>query len=363
MTSQIPDSPALLISGHDTVEVAYYLRTGRETTLDFDQLLGIRESLRTSKSRNPALVKLGTEEFLLASHGTRSGYPLLLENESFSVQCGESNQPSFFVTFRSIALWHLGLSELHERFLNWAMSMGLVSLQPESVSRLDYAFDYHLTSIDFDEDNFVSSFVKDNQHRKNGIVQTFRLGQGDLVLRCYNKSDEINESSSKTWLYQLWGRESDVWRIEWQARKEWLRDYGIKTVSDLESKQGDLLTFLVNDHTKLCIQSGDSNRSRWLLHPLWIDLQGQVEQIPALGQSRELNMDALLDARFMHITISVYGYLKRVAAIRSLQGETAPASLEKAQYFLSKHLRRIHDPLTWEYDVQRRMNEMRLGEW
>ena len=356
-------APSFLISGHDTVEVAYYLHAGNETTLDFDQLVGIKESLKSSKSRNPTLVRLGSEEFLLASHGTRSGYPLLLENESFTLQAGASNQPSFFVTYRSIALWHLGLEALHERFLGWARSVGLVVMQPEAVSRMDYAFDYHLTELDFDEDNFVTGFVKDNQHRKNGTVQTFRLGQGNLVLRVYNKSDEIIESSSKTWLYELWGRDSDVWRVEWQARKEWLRDYGIKTVSNLQERQGDLLTDLVNDHTKLCIKSGDTNRSRWLLHPLWMDLQEQVERMPAFGVERDLNMDALLDHRFMILTVSVYGYLKRVAAIRSLQGETAPASLEKAQHFLSKQLRRIHDPLTWEYDVQRRMNEMRLGEW
>ena len=356
-------APSFLISGHDTVEVAYYLHAGNETTLDFDQLVGIKESLKSSKSRNPTLVRLGSEEFLLASHGTRSGYPLLLENESFTLQAGASNQPSFFVTYRSIALWHLGLEALHERFLEWARSVGLVVMQPETVSRMDYAFDYHLTELDFDEDNFVTGFVKDNQHRKNGTVQTFRLGQGNLVLRVYNKSDEIIESSSKTWLYELWGRDSDVWRVEWQARKEWLRDYGIKTVSNLQERQGDLLTDLVNDHTKLCIKSGDTNRSRWLLHPLWMDLQEQVERMPAFGVERDLNMDALLDHRFMILTVSVYGYLKRVAAIRSLQGETAPASLEKAQHFLSKQLRRIHDPLTWEYDVQRRMNEMRLGEW
>lgn len=351
------------MSGHDTVEAAYYLCTGHQTTLDFDRLLAIRESLKESKSRHPYLVKLGTEEFLLASHGTRSGYPLLLENESFSVQCGQFNQPSFFVTYRSIALWHLGLDSLHHRFLEWADSVGLAIAQKEKVSRMDYAFDYHLPDLDFDEDNFVTDFVKGNQHRKNRTVQTFRLGQGDLILRCYNKSDEIVESSSKAWLYELWGRESDVWRIEWQARKEWLRNYGIKTINDLQSNQGQLLQVLVNSHTKLCIKSGDSNRSRWLLHPLWMDLQEQVGKLPSIGLERDLNIDALLDERFMRISISVYGYLKRAAAIRSLQGNTAPVSLEKAFGFLSRQVNRIHDPLTWENDVQRRMNEMRLGEW
>jgi len=351
------------MSGHDTVEVAYYLSPCRGATFDFDRLEAIKESLRESKSRNPRLVRLGSEDFLLASHGTRSGYPLLLENEAFSVQCGQSNWPSFFVTFRSIALWHQGMEGLHQRFLGWAKSVGLELYLDEKVSRMDYAFDYHLPAIDFDEDNFVSNFVKDNQHRKNQVVQTFRLGEGDLVLRFYNKTDEITESSSKTWLYELWGRDTEVWRIEWQARKEWLRKYGIKTVSDLHINQGDLLRFLVNDHTRLCLKSADSNRSRWGLHPLWIDLQEQVEQLPGLGAEHDLNMDALLDERFMRITISVYGYLKRIAAIRSLQANSTPAPLDKALFYLSRQLKRIHDPLTWDFDVQRRMNEMRLGEW
>jgi hypothetical protein len=355
-------SPAFLISGPDTVEVAYYLRTDHHSLIDFDQLIALRDGLKEAKTRHPALVKFGNEEFLLASHGTRSGYPLLLENESFSIQCGQFNQPSFFVTYRSIALWHEGLIALHDRFLKWARSMGLSQFRDEKVSRLDYAFDYHIPTLDFDEDQFVSAFVKDNQHRKNGIVQTFRLGEGDLILRCYNKSDEISESSNKIWLYDLWGRESDVWRIEWQARKEWLRNFGIETVSELNGRQGVLLSSLVNDHTKLCSLSTDSNKSRWPLHPLWIDLQKQVKKLPALDTERVLNREALLDERFVRLTISVYGYLKRLAAIRSLQASSAPISLDSAFAYLQRQLHRIHEPLTWELDVQRRMNEMRLGE-
>ncbi|MFZ1547611.1 MAG: hypothetical protein WAT12_11020 [Candidatus Nitrotoga sp.] len=76
-------------------------------------------------------------------------------------------------------------------------NVGLQAYQPEKLSRADFTFDYHLPVIDFDEDNFVSSFAKDNQHRKHGKVQTFRLGEGDFGLRIYNKCDEIQESSAK----------------------------------------------------------------------------------------------------------------------------------------------------------------------
>ena len=352
----------LLLSGHDTIECAYYLAPSEGCKFDYERLAVEKETMRLSKSRKPTLIKLGNEEFMLAGHGTGSGYPYLIENEAFSIQFGEFNQPSFFVTFRSIALWHASAQGLHDRFLAWAHSVGLHAYQPEKLSRVDFTFDYHLPIIDFDEDNFVSSFAKDNQHRKHGKVQTFRLGEGDLGLRIYNKCDEIQESSQKTWFYELWGMEKDVWRIEWQARKKWLRLVGIRTFEDLKERQGDLLRVLVNDHTTLRIKTNDSNRSRWSLHPLWQDLQARVAQMEGLGVIRELDMPALLDQRMMRITISMYGYMKRIAAIYSLQGKTPAISLDQARAHLSVQLERIHEPLTWQTDVDRRMTEMRLGE-
>jgi len=353
----------LLLSGHDTIECAYYLAPDPGCLLDYERLAVEKETLRLSKSKKPAPIKLGSEEFMLAGHGTGSGYPFLIENEAFSIQFGEFNSPSFFVTFRSIALWHQSAQGLHERFMAWAASVGLHSYQHERLSRVDSTFDYHLPAIDFDEDNFITKFVKDNQHRKHGKVQTFRLGEGDLGLRIYNKCDEIQESSAKTWFYDLWKQDHDVWRIEWQTRKEWLRLVGIKTFEDLRERQGDLLRLLVNDHTTLRIKSEDSNRSRWPLHPLWQDLQGRVAQMEGLGVARELDMPRLLDERMMRISISLYGYMKRIAAIYSLQGGTPAIPLKQARTHLALMMEQIHDPLTWETDVERRMTEMRLGEW
>ena len=353
----------LLLSGHDTIECAYYLAPSANCLLDYERLAVEKEEMRLSKSRKPKAIKLGCEEFMLASHGTKSGYPFLIENDAFSIQFGEFNSPSFFVAFRSMALWHQSAQGLHERFLAWAASVGLRSYKPEVLSRVDFTFDYHLPVIDFDEDNFVTSFAKDNQHRKNRKVQTFRLGEGELVLRIYNKCDEITETSAKTWFYDLWGTDKEVWRIEWQARKQWLRTVGIRTFDDLKERQGDLLRLLVHQHTTLRIKTDDSNRSRWPLHPLWRDLSERVAQMEGLGVVRELDMPALLDERQMRNIISVYGYMKRIAAIQCLQNGLPMMAHDLAQQRLSELLNRIHDPLTWQNDVERRITEMRLGEW
>ena len=199
-----------LISGFDTIECAYYLTGTDEYKLDFIELAAQKESMVRAKVTKPKPIQIGSEEFLIASHGTSSGYSFVIENDAFMIQFGEFNRPNFFVKFRSIALWHYGALALHNRFLAWAKSIGMMPYQPERLSRVDYAFDYYLPEIDFDEDSFVSVAAKDNQHRKNGKVQTFDIGSDMVKLRVYNKVDEINEKSKKTWFFKLWVLNSAV---------------------------------------------------------------------------------------------------------------------------------------------------------
>lgn len=352
-----------LLHGHDTIECAYYLAPMSDCLLNYEQLAAEKEALRTAKVRHPKAIKLGREEFLLAAHGTGSGYPFLIENDCFSIQFGEFNKPNFFVTYRSFALWQYGALALHRRFLDWAFSVGMSVFQDERLSRVDFTFDYQIQAIDFDEDSFVSLSSKDNQHRKDRKVQTFRFGEGDLVLRVYNKIDEINETSKKTWFFDLWGCDEKVWRIEWQVRKEWLRRFGIRTFTDLTERQGDILRFLANDHTTLRVPNDDSNRSRWPMHPLWSDLQLHITTLEGLGIVRELDPDGLIEERLTRIVISVYGYLKRVGAIKGVKLKTSDIGFAESLALLTRKLEHVHDDLTWENDVKRRYNEMRLGQW
>jgi len=351
-----------MLTGHDTIECAYYLMRENDCQLDFESLVVQQHQLKCAKVRTPKVIKLGCEAFLFASHGTGSGYPFLIENDTFSIQFGEFNKPNFFVTFRSIALWHHGAFNLHQRFLNWANSIGYTPYKVETLSRVDFTFDYFLSLIDFDADSFVTVAEKDNQYRKDRMVQTFNFGAGDTRLRIYNKCDEIKETSAKTWFYEIWGIDHDVWRIEWQTRKDRLRTVGIKSFEDLKERQGDLLRVLVNDHTSLRIKSDDSNRSRWTIHPLWQDLTQRVNEMEGLGIVRELDAQALLEERFTRIAISVYGYVKRVAAIDALYTGVEKSYVDEAFTHLQNKIMELHDPLTWQSDVNRRVEQMRLGE-
>ena len=182
------------------------------------------------------------------------------------------------------------------------------------------------------------------------------------MLRVYDKVAEIKQQSDKVWFYKLWGRNSDVWRIEWQLRKAILRRFGIKTVSDLMDQQGDLLRYLAHQHTTLRCPSADNNRSRWPLHPLWADLQANIENLSALGVWRVDGEPAALKARNMRIAISVYGYLKQFAAVHCVRQGKDWMPAREALGVLGRALRELHDPLTWTMDVQKRVKAIELGQ-
>ena len=354
----------LLLSGLDTVEAAYNFRPSIGCLLDFGAIGAQREAMKANKRREPVALTLGGKEFLLAGHGTGSGYPFLMENGEQAIQFGEFNSPPFFVTYRSHALWHKGVEALHRELREWASALRLSHGQSESVSRVDFAFDFELPEIDFDEDSFVTFAAKDAQHRKDRRMQTMRFGEGDTVLRIYDKSAEIRDSSQKTWFHELWGGVTEnVWRVEFQVRKEVLRRFGIRSFTDLFEGAGDVLRYLVTEHTTLRVRQDDSNRSRWPLHPLWKLLQEHVDSLPAQGLIREVDPAASLKERMLRLASSVDGYLKRAAAIDALRRGLPCVPHAEALDRFSDLLRLVHDPLTWRADVERRVVQMRLGQW
>jgi hypothetical protein len=276
---------------------------------------------------------------------------------------GEFKKPNFYVKYSSQALWRESAFLLHEKFLQWISSIGYVSYKMESLSRVDFNFDYNLPIIDFNEDSFVSYSSKDSQYRQDGVVQTFTFGKGDIVLRVYDKVAEIKQQSDKVWFYLLWEQAENVWRIEWQVRKSILKQFGIITFNDLKNRQGDLLHHLASEHDTLRIPTNDSNASRWPLHPLWIDLQQRIEEISHLGISRINGEQAVMEERLKRMAISIYGYLKRIAAIECVQGNHSMIDVNEVLKDLKSQIRYIHEPLDWKIEVERKIKEIQLGVW
>lgn len=356
-----PHAFRCVLAGFDTIQAAYYLRSALGGTFDFESLVIHRDRLRLDKARLGEVIEIGGESFRLKPHGSRSGYPLILEHAHFTAECGEFNTPSFFVTFRSEALWRIGAAALHEFLLRWADSIGLRVVRPEVLSRVDSAFDYLLPVVDFTRDSMVSLATKDAAHREHRQDQTLSFGKGDVMLRIYDKVAEIEQQSDKIWLYELWGEKADVWRIEWQVRKPLLKRFGLRQFQDLFAGHGDLLMYLANEHDSLRVPSNDSNRSRWPVHPLWDDLLDRIVSFPAQGVYREIDEQAVISERKQRIGISVYGYVKHYAALLGIEWGADEIRLDTAQAELWRLIQELHVPADWQVDVAKKRDKIRLG--
>jgi len=106
-----------------------------------------------------------------------------------------------------------------------------------------------------------------------------------------------------------------------------------------------------------------SNRSRWPLHPLWADLQHRITELHTLETKRVDGKELVLDERLIRLTISIYGYLKRIAAVSCVKQGRPMMSEEEAFGLLGERLRQIFGPLSWKIDVLKRMKAIELGEW
>ncbi len=353
--------PKLLLQGLDSLYVSYFLEM-TTSRLDFDELAYAREKLKQDGERF-CEITLGTETFALKSYGAKP-YKYVLGNEDFEIRLTETMQPTCHVRFASKGLWLKGCQALLDRVGAWYRSMGMTVLRPEVVARADFAFDFHVPEVDFDEGNFLSRAAKDTKWRKHQRVQTFQFGTGDIVVRVYDKIAEIREQSQKVWFHDLWGCDDAVWRVEFQVRSKRLAAGGIKSLLDLECFRGDLLRELADKHTKLLTPSLDRNRSRWPLHPLWTSLLRAIDALPQTGLIKAYDPKNELNYRLYEQAKSLYGSFKGIGALMQIITDAnVPLELEDIIERLDGLLDEHHNPTKWRQDIATRVTAHALGQW
>jgi len=360
-----PDTsgPVLLLSGLDSLYVCYYLDIAA-STLDIDDLAYRKEVLR--RSSDPDLsseIPLGDRNLTLKPYG-RFPYTYILTNEWFEIRLSERLKPSCQVRFSSRVLWELGLDIATQSFQSWCRSVGLQPDQPEIVTRADWAFDYWYPDFVIEPDWFVSKAKKSGIWREFEKPQTISFGKSDTVVRIYDKYAEIREQSHKYWFFEKWGQTEDVWRIEFQARKERLRRHGIKSIEHLKKYQRALLVRLATQHTSLRRPTTDTNRSRWPYHDLWSGLLTQIRSLPGSNSPEILSdADALSWKEYQQVRV-LDGMIKGLGATLAMRGQL-PRSFGFDDVFvkLPPRLRQLHRKKNWRDDVDKKIQKLKEEGW
>jgi hypothetical protein len=146
-----------------------------------------------------------------------------------------------------------------------------------------------------------------------------------------NKTLEIKQKSGKTWMYDRWRQgvdglhsgkwdgESDVWRVEFRFKREFLHQVGIEWAYDVLGEMKRMWGYaaggisgddgLPDGWLRYVIPNEDSNRSRWPVHPAWTIVQRAFsdDADPGLGslvreRIREKNVERGIAATIGYIS-------------------------------------------------------------
>jgi len=156
-------------------------------------------------------------------------------------------------------------------------------IQRVCVSRCDLAADFHVPgglSFDYLRECLVTQANSLRPFIKDGRLQTLYVGakSAPVQLRIYDKSAEIESRGEKTWLCEVYGTDEreDVWRVEFQLRRDFLRSMGVNGLSDLAREAGGLWRYLTDKWCSLRLPD-DGNTSRRAVCGFWLAVQALAE--------------------------------------------------------------------------------------
>ena len=181
----------------------------------------------------------------------RGPYSVVLDNDSLNIALGNTapwqSSPSVYVQVKSEYIWSTGIEEMHRQTLDVVNDLYMEASFREQVSRVDVFADIAWSKpFQAGDIQKFSKRAKDtNTWEAHGQVTGFTVGKGKIQARIYDKALELRRSG-KDWLYDLWevSQDSQVWRVEFQLRREALKEFGIESFDDLLKASPSLWDYL-----------------------------------------------------------------------------------------------------------------------
>ncbi len=267
--------------------------------------------------------------------GARGGYAFLIETEDFSVKLlGEriQHRPGVYIELRSYALHaHPGgpqgaceaaLAWVREKLFADQSEAG--TLAPDAIafataklSRADIHIDWqggYSPTLSGATDE-LGCFIRPGKTKwafhGQGLQPTgYSFGRGDIQARLYNKTLETAEKANDAYAALLAARngeafdpQQDVWRLEFQLRREGAKGFKlyappeedddeaeieaelaaeelqhIGTLPRFFARVDELFLYLTQHWLRLVEDNGSANRSRWHMHPTWMQLCAAFSQ-------------------------------------------------------------------------------------
>jgi len=231
------------------------------------------------------------------------------------------NVPNIYLSLRSELIWKHGIWPLYHAVESFVKNLG-GRIQRHQISRLDLCNDFYLPggiSEEFLKAYTVCSSRKVRKEVNNDKLETYYCGKksAPLFIRIYNKTED-SLKKNKLWFFDLWGvcPSTEVWRFEYQVRREVLKQFGIETLDDL-SMLGGFWNYLTSWYS---LRLNDNKKSdRRTTHPFWQQVALSAEHF---GQTEPIQR---MRARSSILSSQTYAnrLMSNLATLAVLEGETS----------------------------------------
>ncbi len=278
-----------------------------------------------SNANSKHLVTINEMPFELLSNGTR-GYAYILHNSGYEVKIAQfkSKIKSFMpiqIRISAEYLWSMGLERAWKIISNW-IELTFGKIKENKISRVDLCM--HTSDIDYItnyEISYKGKFKKDSinvlnyTHKKiNSITFGTRKGK-NIYCRIYNKTLEIKETKTKSWFIDIWKRNNldvnNVWNLEFELKSEFLREFKIKTIEDLQKSLKDIWEYCTKEWL-VKIDRTNTRTERCNINEQWLEVQKSYDNFNTIGlikRKKQLQMDA--DTLLPNIVGNITSYSAR----------------------------------------------------
>jgi hypothetical protein len=189
------------------------------------------------------------------------------------------------------------------------------------LSRVDIALDFQCAEWQWPEINDIACRARNRDVHYDGTStsgMTFGNHNGPLQVVMYDKNREIKKHN-KAWMEDVWATKEaynqrlPVVRAELRFFRDLLRDFDMKTISDLRSGMGDLVSYAVGEARPWFRVASPESRGRKTERrkaaPWWDETRKAfLEGLPETGRIRQRSPSSRPDpirARSMSITSMV----------------------------------------------------------
>lgn len=299
-----------LSKGLDRLKFGLYVQF--DSTRFFDILTDAKEEAQELRSQIP--IRLGPDnnyDYNCHSNGRKGGYNFHLSRADVDIFISTRKDwmltPNVWVDIGSASCWSPGYNEVIH-FVSKLLKIWDGKIIKNSVSEVHLCTDFigldietlplqswnrwvtranrlhsfsdrsRFSGITLTQTEGTLNLHPETEHDDLEEVETgIRIGEGDIMLRIYDKVLEIKRNGSKQSLFaSVWNKteynETHVTRVEFQLRKNVLKQFRIKSLEDLKSKQDGLWKYCTQEWARLSkdpIDRKNRHQDRAKLHEFW----------------------------------------------------------------------------------------------